>query len=100
TRLWADRTDLAALEPHGDLASTGYCLAAPGAEYLVYAPEGEPLTLEAPPGRYRCTWFDPLAGKEIERREILADGARMQLEPPFQGEAVLHLKAAGPAAAG
>jgi hypothetical protein len=100
TRLWADRTDLAALEPHGDLASTGYCLAAPGAEYVVYAPEGEPLTLEAPPGRYRCTWFDPLAGKEIERREILADGARMQLEPPFQGEAVLHLKAAGPAAAG
>jgi hypothetical protein len=34
----AERVDLASMEPRGDLASTGYCLAAPGREYLVYLP--------------------------------------------------------------
>ena len=33
-----DRMDLSAMRPRGDLASSGYCLANPGEEYLVYVP--------------------------------------------------------------
>jgi len=32
--------NLAALVPHPELASTRYCLAKPGKEYVVYLPEG------------------------------------------------------------
>ena len=34
------------MAPRGDLASTGYCLANPGKEYLVYIPEGGEVTVE------------------------------------------------------
>ena len=40
TRRYAERMDLAAMAPSKDVASTGYCLAAPGKEYLVYLPAG------------------------------------------------------------
>jgi len=35
----ARRINLAAMTPHNDLASTAYCLAEPGQEYLVYLPD-------------------------------------------------------------
>ncbi len=43
---YAARIDLAASRPAGDLASTGYCLAVPGREYLVYLPEGGTATMD------------------------------------------------------
>lgn len=48
---YADKMDLAALNPRGDLSSTGYCLANPGKEYLVYAPSD---------GHFGVNWFDRL----------------------------------------
>src|SRR5262245_6180798 len=41
TRQLADRMDLASAVPHNDLASSGYCLANPEREFLVYLPEGD-----------------------------------------------------------
>jgi hypothetical protein len=44
---YANRMNLAAMTPRGDLCSTGYCLANPvanGAEYLVYLPAGSTTT--------------------------------------------------------
>lgn len=44
---YADRINLDSMTPHGDLCSTGYCLAnavASGAEYLVYLPSGTTAT--------------------------------------------------------
>ena len=38
TRMFAERIDLVHALPSGNLSSTGYCLAVPGKEYLVYAP--------------------------------------------------------------
>ena len=38
TRMYASRIQLAAMIPRVDLASSGYCLANPGKEYLVYVP--------------------------------------------------------------
>jgi hypothetical protein len=53
TRRLAERINLAAMTPRDDLASTGYCLAHPGEEYLVYLPNGGEVTvdLSASPGR-------------------------------------------------
>lgn len=45
---YASRMNLAAMPPHGELASTGDCLANPvaqGAEYLVYLPSGGSVTV-------------------------------------------------------
>ena len=38
THAYARRVNLAAMRPHGELASTGYCLADPGQAYIVYLP--------------------------------------------------------------
>ena len=45
-RRYAERIDLAASRPAGELASTGYCLAVPGREYLVYLPDGGAATVD------------------------------------------------------
>jgi hypothetical protein len=39
TLRYARKVNLAAMTPQGELASTGFCLAEPGQEYLVYLPE-------------------------------------------------------------
>jgi hypothetical protein len=52
TRKYAERMDLAAMVPHGELASTGYCLASPGYEYLVYLPSGGSATVRAWPSAW------------------------------------------------
>ncbi|HMG69747.1 MAG TPA: Ig-like domain-containing protein, partial [Gemmatimonadaceae bacterium] len=44
-RSYALRMDLAHALPHGELASSGYCLAKPGVEYLVYSPGGTSVTV-------------------------------------------------------
>ena len=47
----------------GGLASTRYCLAAAGREYVVYQPKrGAAFTVELPAGKYRVEWFDAAAG--------------------------------------
>jgi hypothetical protein len=45
TRRFAERMNLAAMTPRNELASTRYCLAHPGHEYLIYQPKaGEAFT--------------------------------------------------------
>ncbi len=48
TLAYASRMDLSSVRPRADLASSGYCLANPGKEYLVYVPF-EPPKLESMP---------------------------------------------------
>ena len=43
TLAYANRMDLSAVKPHGDLASSGYCLANPGEEYLTLCTVGGSL---------------------------------------------------------
>ena len=64
TRGYARRMDLASAIPHGELCSTGFCLAAPGREYLVYLPEKKPATLDlsAAKGELSVEWFEPATG--------------------------------------
>ncbi|HUT35253.1 MAG TPA: DUF6298 domain-containing protein [Planctomycetota bacterium] len=91
-RRLAERVDLAAMTPQGKLASTGYCLANPGREYLVYLPAGGEVTvdLSAAESTLAVEWLDAKTGKAAPG-EPVAGGAPRQLKAPFAGEAVLHL---------
>lgn len=78
----------------GELASTGYCLADPGQEYLVYLPEGGEVTvdLRAVKGMLQVEWFNPAVGETIAL-DAIDGGAHQAFQTPFDGHAVLLLKA-------
>lgn len=93
TRRFAERLDLRRATPRGDLASTGYCLADPGVEYLVYLPEGGEVIvdLSAAAGRLTGEWFDASTGRS---EALSVEAGRATLRAPFAGAAVLYLHTA------
>ena len=95
TRRFAERMNLAAMTPQNGLASTGYCLASPGKEYLIYQPKsGDAFSVELKVGTYRYEWFNPAKGVAAGSGRITSAGGQQQVKPPFKGDAVLYLKAA------
>jgi hypothetical protein len=94
TLQYADRMNLAAAVPHGELASTGYCLAAPGREYLVYLPDGGAamVDLSAVQGKVMVEWLNP-STNERPRRRVVRGGTKKGFVAPFGGDAVLYLRA-------
>lgn len=95
TRRLADRLTLATMAPADAIASSGYCLAAPGREYVVYVPGGGKVSvdLSAAKGRVSVEWFEPATGRTTGAGEM-PGGARQEFEAPFTGSAVLYLKLA------
>ena len=93
-RQYADRMDLAAMAPTNALASTRYCLANPGREYLVYLPKGGSATVDltAAVGPLVVEWFDPKSGKTT-KAPVVNGGGRRKLSAPFKGDAVLYVVA-------
>jgi hypothetical protein len=93
-RRFAERTKLAALKPCGALASSGYCLADPGREYLIYLPDGGKVTvdLSVATGDLAVEWFDPVTGSSTQVDNVKG-GASRTITAPFKGHAVLHLVA-------
>jgi hypothetical protein len=96
TRSYADKMNMAAVTPRGNLSSTGYALAHPGQEYLVYAPSGGDFTvnLSGSSQNFRVEWFNPATGISSNGGSV-AGGAKRSFSPPFSGDAVLYLKADG-----
>ena len=92
TRRLADRVNLAALTPRGEWASSGYCLADAGNEYLIYLPAGGELTadLTAASGELQVEWMHPVEGS-LTAVAPASGGARRALHAPFPGAAVAHL---------
>ena len=84
--------DLAAATPHGELASSGFCLAKPGAEYLAYAPEGGSVTLDlaAASGELAVEGTNPRTGVATPAGSV-AGGGKRQLAAPFEGDGVAFL---------
>jgi hypothetical protein len=94
SRKFAQRMNLAAATPRPELASSGYCLADPGVEYLVYQPgNGESFTVELKPGKYRCEWLNPANGTTVKAKRVESWGARQSFKAPFPGDSVLYLRA-------
>jgi hypothetical protein len=87
------RIDLAASRPAGELASTGYCLAVPGQEYLVYLPEGGTATVDmsAAKGKLSVVWMHPITGKTTPGVAVDV-GRQCNLKAPVDGDVVLYLR--------
>jgi hypothetical protein len=91
---YANKMNLAAMTPRSELASTPYCLANPGTEYLVYQPKaGEAFSVELKAGTYRYEWFDPAKDATSSSGSIESPGKAHQFRAPFEGDAVLYLQA-------
>lgn len=90
----ADRVNLASMTPRNELASTGYCLANPGREYLVYQPEGgKEFSLELQEGTYEIEWLGVSRDNPTGTDRIESKSATQKFKAPFEGDALLHLKA-------
>jgi hypothetical protein len=93
TRALAQRLDMATMTPHNALASTGYCLAAPGSTYVAFLPTGGRVTLDlgAATGAFGVEWIDPVTGTVSQAKDITGGTADAMLTAPFAEGAVLHL---------
>lgn len=95
TRIYAEKMDLASMTPRLELASTRYCLANPGLEYLVYKPAGaREFTVTVVGGAYSFEWYDPTHGKVVNTGRLDASDSARSFAAPFGGDAVLYLKKA------
>ena len=94
TKRFADRMDLINAVPSTTVASSGYCLANRGKEYLVYIPEGGEveINLTSVTGQFAIEWFDPVSGNS-QGGEAVEGGSRITLVSPFEsGEAVVYIR--------
>ncbi|MDA1192733.1 MAG: DUF6298 domain-containing protein [Candidatus Poribacteria bacterium] len=91
-RRLTERIDLAASEPRGYLSSSGYCLAVPRKDYLVYAPGGSDVTvdLRGASGSLSGEWIHPVTG-EITKGDAVQGGAKRSIKSPIEGDAILFL---------
>jgi hypothetical protein len=86
----AERVDLAAMSPHPELASSKYCLADPGRDYLVWTSDGAAVTLELPAGDFLVEWVQDGSYE----RTLLKGGAAVAIAPRFGGDAVARVRSA------
>jgi len=94
TLRWARRVNLARMSPRPELASSRFCLADVGAEYLVYVPVTRSVIVDlgAAPTRLAVQWFHPGTG-ETRGAGLVEGGASRLFTPPFTGPTVLYLRA-------
>jgi len=94
TRRYAERINLAEMAPHDGLASTRYCLAKPGSEYLVFqtGSTGEfRVNLSDAKGEFSVEWFNIQAGVTVPGKAVHGGGMTIFITP-FGGPAALYLK--------
>lgn len=78
------------MRPRQDLVDRGYCLADPGARYVVYLPEGGAVNVKIERGPFRVTWVNGRDPAERRGGGETADGRA--LVPPAAGDWVLDLE--------
>jgi hypothetical protein len=94
TRRFAERIDLGRMVPQPASASTRFCLASPGLEYMIYQPKaGESFTVDLKAGTYRYEWFDPTTGAAGENGFVEASGGEQRFQSKLENDSVLYLKA-------
>ena len=100
TREFAERIDLASMTPHTEIASSGYCMASEGEEYLVYLPADDDRSVEktvsvdlsAASAAVTVEWFNPRTAETI-LAGTTRGGTIKEFTAPFPGEAVLYIRA-------
>jgi len=95
TRMLAEKLNLAGLTPRPGLSQTGYCLASPGEEYVVYIPREYPSTiwvdLSGARGSLRAEWLNPVTGETVGEEKVEGGDTRV-FKAPFMEEAVLIVR--------
>ena len=83
---------LATALPHPELAGSGFCLADPGREYLVFIPQGSEVEvdLSATSGPMVAEWL-LLGDVSSTSKESVVGRAKRKLKAPFTGQVVLYL---------
>ncbi len=84
-------SDLAAMLPNETLSSTGYALADPGQEYLIYQPGSGSFDVSLTAGTYNYEWFDAGNNRTEGTGAITVSSGSKSFIPPFTGQAVLYL---------
>ena len=81
---FANRMDLISMIPLPALASSSYCLANRGTEYLVYLPDTTEVTvnLSDAKGRFSTEWFNPDNG-EFTKSKNIKGGSKIELNSPI-----------------
>ncbi len=94
TLAYAQRMNLIKMAPENDLASSGYCLAEKGKEYLVYLPEGNEVTLDLSDASHDLVveWFNPNTRETIKQGKIMGGQVPIMKSPFGEDDAVLYLK--------
>jgi hypothetical protein len=97
TLRFAERMNLLAMSPRGDLSSTGYALANPGEEYLVLEPGGTagPFTVRLEPGAYATEWFSVEDRQTVQAATTTVEHSQaVSFSAPSQapGPSVLYLR--------
>ena len=89
---WAKRIHLTDMPPAGWVSSTGYCLADPGKEYLIYQPESGSfkVNLYGADVTFGVEWYRIETDEIIEGRPFSC-GMAIDFTPPCPGEVLLHL---------
>ena len=86
---YAGRMDLSNITPRDDLASTGFCLAKPGYQYVVYQPGSEAFTVSGlrPDVSYQYEIYSTRRHKVVEEGTYKPSGPTESFEA--KGEAVV-----------
>jgi hypothetical protein len=94
TLAYARRINLLKMLPEDELASSGYCLAEKGKEYLVYLPEGREVTVDLSDASRNLSveWFNPNTGETLTPGKIKGGKAQVMESPFGSDDAVLYLK--------
>ncbi len=84
------------MEPHNELVAAGaeaYCLAEPGRQYMVYAPDGGRIVLDlsAADGELPARWFNPRDGNYGEQFS-LSGGGSVNVTAPGRDDWVLSIR--------
>lgn len=94
TRRFAERMNLNETLPRNEFASSHYCLANPGFEYLIYIPDDDRVEvyLGIEPKQFTVEWFNVLTSESLVGDPVQGGGTR-SLTSPFGLESVLYLRA-------
>ena len=97
-RRYAQKIDMVNMLPRPDLASTKFCLANPGKEYLVYNPSADQDTFTVQfkagaqaVGKYKFEWLNPDIGKVVLTGTLDVKKGPHTFKAPFKGDAVLYI---------
>lgn len=93
TRRYAEKIHLAEMTPHDELATTRYCLAKPGSEYLVFhsGSNGEfRVNLSDTGGTFAVEWLNVYKNATVAGPPVEGGSMRIFITP-FGGPAVLYL---------